>query len=432
MLTPDDAAVAGRHATLPGLRVILDPAAVTEEIARALPALGVVAAQATYVRFKPPTSCLVGYRLILNDGDDVDAYVRTTASVDDPKLKKAVAAARLRSGGSTTAALLDPCTAVLVHPSDHDLPALARLAHPEQRRHILARALDAAPTDGWQLQRLRYKPERRWVGRLTDMAGTHLLLKVHRAAQHAAVVAGAAAFRRAQAPVSELVGSSRRHGLTIHQWVDGSTAADVLSTDSPDADAVPSTVGALLAQLHSLGPDAARTSSQPLGTRPGEGHALAAGVAAIAALEPDAGIRAERIAGHIADQIGGRPGSIRLLHGDCSFDQVIIGAHGPVLIDVDRATSGDPHSDLGQLLADLTLLQVTGALTDDRPIAAAVLASYTAAGGRIDPERLAVFTAARLLRVAPEPFRRRRDCWAAELSEVVRRTADLTRDGLSL
>lgn len=428
MLTADDAALVARYPSLPGLGLVLDPSSVAARVAAAIPSLGVVSATAGYVRFKPPTSCLVGYRFTLRNGE-IDAYVRTAATTRDAKLAKAVVVARQRAGGQSSATLLDARTALLVHPSDHDLPALARLRDPDLRRHVLARALDAAPADGWQLQRLRYKPERRWVGLLTDAAGARLLLKVHRSDEHRDALQGTRAFAGTGVPVSRLVGSSDRHRITLHQWIAGASADEVLAAGGAAAHNAAGAVGALLAHVHTVPAPSPRRRT----AAPGELGALSAGVAALAELHPAAGARAACIAAQLTPRItsaGEHGAAPRLLHGDYSVDQVILGQDGPVLIDVDRAAWGDPHTDLGQLLADLALRQVTGVLADDRPYASAGLDGYTGAGGTLDHPRLAAITAARLLRVASEPFRRRRDNWADELTAIVDRAAAVARDGL--
>ena len=225
MLAPDDAALVRSHRSLPGLRTALDPEAVATGVARTLPAFDVVSAEATYLRFKPPTGALVGYRLTRHDGTRLHAYVRTVADAHDAKLAKAVASAR--RGEGTAAAQLTPHCAVLVEPSDHDLPAVARLTDPHRRRRLLARALPTPVTDDWSVECLRYKPERRWVGRLETPDGTAMLVKVHRADRHRAAVAGSAAFASVPVATARLLGSSRRHRVTLHEWVDGVTASRI-------------------------------------------------------------------------------------------------------------------------------------------------------------------------------------------------------------
>ena len=175
MLAADDAGLAARDRRLPGLRLVLDGDAVTEALGAAHPQLRVTRATPAYVRYKPGTSCLVAYRLRLADGTERDAVARTYPDASHAKLAKVLATAPRPTDGTGLAALLDPRTVCTLEPHDPDLPALVRLAHPGMRAALVARALDVDvdAVDGWTLTRLRYKPERRWVGRVAVHRDLH-------------------------------------------------------------------------------------------------------------------------------------------------------------------------------------------------------------------------------------------------------------------
>lgn len=419
MLTSDDATVAA-DAGLPGLRFALDEDAVAAAVAAAVPHLDVTAAVASYVRFKPSTSAVVAYRFSCRDGH-VDGYLRTHAHSRDDKLAKAVDWARERADGDRASAmLLDPHTAVLFHPFDADLPALYKLAEPVARDRVIGRVMGV---DGrrWTVGSLRYNPERRWVGRLSDDADFTGVVKVQRLEDHRRAVAGARAFATAGAPAAGLVASSERYRIAVHEWVPGVTAAALVSAPAGPAvvDAVGHVVGALVAEVH------ARPVVSGVGPAANEAEAVGAAVDAVAALSGPAGVRAARVAGSLElSAVGPRA----MLHGDCSVDQVVVDGNRAALIDLDRACAGDPLSDLAQVVADLRLRQITGEITDAGPVADAVLHGYEAAGGVIDGARLGSLTAARLLRLAPDSFRRRRPDWLHDLDEVIG-CADRERTG---
>ena len=80
VLSPADADLVRRDSALPGLATLLDPEAFLATLRQAMPAVGGVAASITYVRYKPGTSCLVGYRIQGDAPCDVaGAVVRTSA-----------------------------------------------------------------------------------------------------------------------------------------------------------------------------------------------------------------------------------------------------------------------------------------------------------------------------------------------------------------
>src|SRR4051794_14026842 len=76
MLSTPDADLARREPALPGLATLLDPDAFAEALRGAAPALRPRAARVTYVRYKPGTSCLVGYR-VESDGSAFLAFATT-------------------------------------------------------------------------------------------------------------------------------------------------------------------------------------------------------------------------------------------------------------------------------------------------------------------------------------------------------------------
>jgi hypothetical protein len=62
-VTAADRALVRSEPRLPGLAALFDDAAFTELLATWLPGAGIRCARATYVRYKPGTSCLVSYRV---------------------------------------------------------------------------------------------------------------------------------------------------------------------------------------------------------------------------------------------------------------------------------------------------------------------------------------------------------------------------------
>lgn len=412
MLSTDDAALVARD-PLPGLGLVLDADAAAQAFADTFPTLDVRGATPTYVRYKEATNCLAGYRLSCADGLG-DAYLRTHARPGDPKLQKILGAA------GQCAAAVDAHTVAVVRPYDSELPVLARLADQVRGSRLLARLLGVAAD--WRLHRVRYNPERRWVGWLEASGHAPLALKAQRDAAHRRAVAGARAFAAAGLPAAALVAKSDRHGVTVYQWLSGPTVAQHLtsSADPPaagggragrSATAALRAVGQVLAAVHA-NPDAGRS----LARGPAEEVALAAAARTVASLCPSLSSRIDALT---TLDLGAGASRERLLHGDFSLDQVVLGPSGPAFVDFDRAARGDPHIDLAQVLADLAVRRLTGPRGGEGAVADAVLAGYEAAGGHTEPRVLAALTAGRLLRLASEPFRRRQPGWAAATEAIV-------------
>lgn len=411
MLSTDDAALVARD-PLPGLGLALDADAAAQAFADAFPALGVRGATPTYVRYKEATNCLAGYRLSCADGLR-DAYLRTHARPGDPKLRKILGAA------GHCAVAVDAHTVAVVCPYDSELPVLARLADQAGGSRLLVRILGV--TEDWRLHRVRYNPERRWVGRLEASGHAPLAVKVQREDAHRRAVAGARAFAAAGLPAASLVAKSDRHGVTVYQWLSGPTVAQHLASSAGlplagggaggSATAAVRSVGEVLAAVHA-NPDAGR----PLARGPAEEAGLAAAARTVTTLCPSLSTRTDALT---ALDLRAAATRERLLHGDFSLDQVVLGPGGPAFVDFDRAARGDPHIDLAQVLADLAVRRLAGPCDDGGAVADAVLAGYEAAGGHTEPRALAALTAGRLLRLASEPFRRRQPGWAAATEAIV-------------
>jgi hypothetical protein len=119
-MTGADRALVAREPRLPGLAVLLDDDAFAELLATRLPHAGIRSAHATYVRYKPGTSCLVSYRVRTGAGERI---VHARAERDD-------AAGRLRQLATLAGApsSLGPGALVVPEGALAVLPALGGLA----------------------------------------------------------------------------------------------------------------------------------------------------------------------------------------------------------------------------------------------------------------------------------------------------------------
>ncbi|MBA3747782.1 MAG: hypothetical protein H0W96_09890, partial [Solirubrobacterales bacterium] len=160
--------------------MLLDDERLTSMLDDALPGAGLRAAQATYVRYKPQTACIVACRLTLADVQ-VDAYVRLERPTSQDHLTNDARKAAARSPLAHGAVLLPGLTAALyTQPNDRRIAALPDLADDDRRRKLLAHALpDHRALWSSSLQALRWKPERRFVAALQGRDGMRALVKAY-------------------------------------------------------------------------------------------------------------------------------------------------------------------------------------------------------------------------------------------------------------
>ncbi len=418
MLAPADAALVARDPAIPGLALVLDPEAMAERLGQVRPDLAPLMAQATYVRYKPATSCLVAYRLgVAGAEQPVLVFAKAYRHGDGAKLAKA--RTKAEAGGVAT---FGPELVVVARVAeDRDLPASRRLegsdaCHADARRRLLRRLLPASP-DLWEVHPrvLRYKPERRWVG-VVERHGTPVaLLKAYRRSRLPRAVTGLRFAAQASPASPRLLGSSTKAAALASSWVPGEALCDVLA-GAPNSAVPLGDVGAAVATLHGADP------SRLAPVRPhAEARAVAAAASLVATVLPASGPTAIMLADSLARRLSEGSPPVGPCHGDLSPDQVVCGPQGITLVDFDDAGLDDVTADLGHFAAALTAEELAGRLA---PGEASVLfgdflAGYAAGGGSPPPDLVAAHTAAALVRLAVEPFRLRQPQWPVRTQELL-------------
>lgn len=414
-----DAELVARDAALPGLAVLLDPDRFASALATSLRDAGSDAtvgdATLAYLLYKPETSCLAGYRVDV-DGVAARVHAKAHASRDAEKYAKARDRLGRHDGdlGMPGVAWDDLLVAVRGFPNDIVLRRLPKVATTrDERRRFLARLAPGLPSL-WaaELTVLRYKPERRFVGRLDVADRPRALLKLY----------GPGDFPRARAGLrsvpdvggiatSRSLGASRSSGALLTTWHEGLPLND-LGDDADTLRAAARAAGTALRELHRR-PQKALTGTSP------ERHARAVAVAAeaVAFLVPSLAPRVRRLAEDVAARITPPANGLVALHGDFSSDQVVVAPDGGVtVIDFDEASLGAAGVDLGTFLAQATCDRLLGRHPRERTeaVAGAVVEGY----GSV-PHDLGAFVAAGLLRLAPHVFRERHDAWPERTATLV-------------
>lgn len=416
-LCPADASLARRDAGVPGLALVLHGERMRARLATLWPEAGVSDVRAEYLRYKPHTSCIVSYRVTTSRGEvDVHAIARAPGNAD--KLEKA--RARARSNPGRRVCVLEDCAVVVsIFPEDACLPGLRWLDSPE-RRQRLRRCLVGDSVSPGALTRLRYKPERRWVGRLAGGDAPPMLLKVYSRAEFdnglrgSLLLSGEPALR-----LPRQLGMQATKGVIALEWMDGRPLNEViLAGESADEEA--RKAGEALAQVH-------RRPAPPLPVRIPSlaAESLISVARALGFVQPDLAERAESLARDLAARLAARPQGRCLLHGDFHPGQVHLAGGVPVLIDFDNAALGNPEDDLASFLAHLESDEVAGLLPPLRrsAVGLALLAGY-ARGAPLPPEpgvRLQV--AVGLFHLAPRFFRERDPAWPERTRALLDRVA---------
>jgi aminoglycoside phosphotransferase (APT) family kinase protein len=428
VLSAADADLASRDHGLPALATLLDADAFLEALRKALPETPFDRATPTYVRYKPGTNCLVAYRL---DGPEtLEVYAKAHGVDAESKLHKASEQTHVEGAlGAGRIALPGAGIVVSVFPNDAKLRSIRRLGDPAARRHLFSRILPERP-ELWEgsIETLRYKPERRYVARLSAGPAAPVALKFTLEEDFAAVNANAKRYRsREVLRLPERVGVLKAQGVLALEWIEGVSLAEALAGEESVAVAL-GQVAAALGELHER-----RGKKLPTRTTETDAALLRSNAAGLARLWPPLASRVRDLAGRIFSRLREPSSDACMVHGDFYDRQVILCGERVAVLDLDRAARASPLVDLGTFVAHLERAAAMDRLPDSRAreSAANLVEAYRAVRGAL-PHGLEAHCAMALLQLAAEPFREHAPDWPERIEALLERAERLlgTRDAL--
>jgi aminoglycoside phosphotransferase (APT) family kinase protein len=440
MLQREDADLALREPALAGMALLLDTTAFMDLLQEHFPAAAIQGIEAVYARYKPGTSYLGAYRVQLPI-EQVWVTARAYPTAGTQKLQK-IARTLAKPGplGAGAVVLQEQAIAITVFPNDRKLCSLAHLAETEKRLPLLQALLPDEPAwwdADWSI--LRYKPERRCVAQLESHVG-QALLKVYNSDDFENAARAAGRFcSRGNLRMARRLAVSGHHYLIVTEWLPGqpldlalySTAeAGVAAQRSNTGDLAPGTLcdlAAALADLHNQQPNDLQSYSVQA-----EAMAIYQAAGALAALVPSLGMRPTALAEHLAGRLAQAEFTPCAIHGDFSADQVIRmpgGVWG--IVDLDAAGAGDPMADVGAFVAQLYQETALSRMMchDVRCWCDELVEGYQQATPQpFEFNRFRTHLAARLLRLAVGPFRKRIAQWDVHAATIFQMAEEFAYD----
>jgi tRNA A-37 threonylcarbamoyl transferase component Bud32 len=421
MLSATDSELIRRDPEIAGMAVVLDRDALLAELRRCLPQADFQGARITDLKYRPGSKCLVSYLLDV-PGATVEFYAKARQS-------------RVGHGqGREPQFTLDPPgplgpsqivwkdlgISIAFFPYDQKLPGLHSLRDAASRRELLREIIPDRP-DFWDgtVETIRWRPERRFVGQLVANQRVQAALKFRGPSKYAASRASALSFTsRGILSIPRAIAHSGRHGVVVLEWL----AGRVLRTMYPDPglDLRVADVGRALATLHAQTP-----AGLARRTRPAEVHVITLSASAIGFLCPRLAPLADDVARRLARHVSDLPSLDTPIHGDFTPKQVILADSAVGIIDLDEAVRGDPAIDLGKFVAHLERDAVCGELPSSRvePLTNAFLSGYESQSNGLISERVALYSAVGLLRMALQPFRFREPDWPERTEAILEQSA---------
>ena len=432
MLSAPDADLIRRDSAIPGLALLLDPAAFIAEIGRYLPDSDLTGLQATYLRYKPHTSCLAGYSLQA-DGSEVAVYAKAFPPGAWDKLGKGrerPAAPGIWPLDQVPGRIVLHDRAIILYlfPNDKRLKSLVHLSGEGRgsasHSGLLQRVFPDSP-DMWRadIRTIAYKPERRYVGQAVVEGKPRAALKFYtdggyvKAKQNTRVFHSGGVLR-----LPKRIGHSDRHRVLAFEWLEGRLLSETLSDPHLSCESLAAT-GSALAEMH-----AHRTKRLGHSSRRVEADSLLGLVHWLGFVYPRVAEQAQDLGRDVSERLMRKPEIALPVHGDFYAKQVLLTSDGVCVLDLDESVKADPASDLGMFIAHLEHGALFGKLNPEAVAAAKeeLLKGYWANRGQeITPRDVDLYTAVGLFKLAPHAFRTREPYWHLRTEAILRRAEEI-------
>ncbi|GAB4111410.1 MAG: hypothetical protein Fur005_20730 [Roseiflexaceae bacterium] len=416
MLLAADRDLLARDRSLPGLAVLLDPLNLANQIEAAIttPSFEL---EGAYLRYKPGTNCLAGYRVRVGEQHTwlyAKAYAEPTG-----KLRRALIDPGMR-GLLGFGRLVLPAWQIEVAclPNDWRIIGAQALFDPDQQAAVLGKLLPGL-VGPFSLTLLVYKPERRMVVRVDQVgqAGAPVaVIKLYTVDGFRAARRAAQSFRATERlRLPRLLGMLESGAMLAFAWEVGQPLPNALQQGQAAADRVIAALSDLHAQGQADLPQL--PAGQPIA-------AIEATLAAFGQLQPAYAPQLATLAEQFRTMLP-TTHNFCPTHGDFYAKQVLLGNTAAVVLDLDEAAYGDPRDDLANLIAHLERDRLRGVLSETQLVQAgmAYTEAYRRHGGSISG--LQVLVAARLLRLVLDPFRHREPNWPQRSQALLQRVQQL-------
>jgi aminoglycoside phosphotransferase (APT) family kinase protein len=399
VLFPAESDLVRRDIALKGLGLVLNPERLVDRLRPHLHCNQLRGVGVKYVRYKPGISCLVSYNLEV-DGQHIDIYAKAVTPAAVNKLRKAYHKyASLDAAEPHVVILEDYATAIFTFPLDAKINTLPNIAHSESRRHLLRYLLPRRP-DLWEvsLESIRYKPEQRFVGRLSVEENPVAKVKVYPPSGYRASSLNAKLLcSRGTLHFPGRIGRSARHQIVMFEWMKGCLLRDLIQESILDLNFM-KTVGAALSEIHSQ-----NVSGLYYTTRHDESASLIRAAAELGFIFPHLEKRINKVAQGLSNALTSTPPLNRPIHGDFHSEQILVESDRVIMLDIDNAACSDPSADFGLFFAHLERDSLDGLISQTRLGSAkdAFLQGYRSASGSVPPN-IELYTAIGLLRLATD------------------------------
>jgi len=413
-----------RDSSIPGLGLMLDPARLLKSLHTHLDISRVDSIKLNYLRYKPGMNSLARYELSAH-GHTICAYAK--AHGQDARIKADKSRDRpVVDGvlGPGRVVLEDPQIIFSTFPNDAKLINLQCLSDTTYRNRLFNRVF--GPDSAWREstfgEALNYKPERRFVARLSRADGEYALAKFYTRSGYAKAHAISRKLTRSRHGFfPETIGRSKKYTVVAYRWQPGTTLRQ-LNTDSRLSGSDLIATAEALAELHASSCDGLAMPEPSV-----QLARLGALADQLGVLLPHLDQRAKSVAQKMAHWLETETPVRQPVHGDF-YDKQAIANNGKVtLIDLDAACLGNPLLDLGSYIAHLERQAGNHSIstTDLETQKGSLISAYEQLTGSICADHLNRYIALGLFALIHHPFRDWSLDWPAQTEQLLERVETL-------
>ncbi len=419
MLNQADAELVRHDPDIPGLHLLLDPIAFARKIKELWPQLTLKKIEPTLLRYQYGQWCVASFRLTTPDST-IRVYAK--AHGNDASLKLLEAKARSYAAGDegmTARILSDFGVIIYAFPNDQKLTSLTHILT-EDSQYDLLRSLFPTQATWWTgtIEPIHYSPERYLVATLKVDQKPQAIIKLlvpdnyHAAKESAQQQIENEHFKR---PV--LIGSSAEYHALGFTYLPGIHLNKIFAKDQSHADKGVERAGRLLNKFHQQ--SLADMSELSIKDRATEIDEIKQQAEALAGLSPFLKAPATQLADIMIEQLERYPEARTITHGHFIDRHILIANQHTALLDLDNTYIGDAHADIGFFIAHIERSVLRGKLNSQQ--AQNYRQLFLQAYGEAPRERVELYTAIGLFKMATHPFQYREVEWLHQINTLLKR-----------
>lgn len=413
-----------RDSGIPGLALLLDPDRLITGLKSSLDVSQVESISLNYLRYKPGMNCLARYELQVG-GHSITAHAKALGEDAANKISKSMERP-VTDGtlGPGRVILEDQQIIFSTFPNDLKLSSLQCLGDASFRQRLFGRVF--GPESPWQSsslgQALNYKPERRYVVRLTRPDGESALAKFYSGSGYARAreISRKLTVNR-QNFYPEAIGRSKKYNVVTYQWQPGKTLRQLTTDGDLSMSDIRATAGSL-AEFHASG-----CSSLSLPGRDEQAGRLNALADQLGVLLPHLEHQAKSMVDRLTGWLQKQSPEAQPIHGDFYDKQVVVDNGSVSLIDLDAACLGTPLTDLGSYVAHMERLAVNHGISaaDVEMHKETLVGAYEQLTNSICKDQLDKYIAMNLFVLIHHPFRDWAQDWPTQTRRLLERVESL-------